>query len=280
MREMDGSIGVVSILITLLSVALAVGLPLIIVWKVVMPLFKNSAQKQALLQTGVPAQVTVMSMQHTGTIINDNPLVALTLNVEVQGRPVYQVVVQEIVPMLAMGMLQSGRPIGARVDPANPQNVAIDWSGQSAPPKVEQGGVARLLATGIAGNAQIVSFEPMPMAPVEGDSIVKFTVQVQVPDGRPNYSATFAQRVPPAVLGRFGPSTVVPCKVDPRDPSQLVLDFWSWAGIPAPQPPQGLPAPAAMSATPFGAPAQPMPVAGGYPPPGAPGAGGGGWPPQ
>ncbi|MBL8685461.1 MAG: hypothetical protein JNK05_40170 [Myxococcales bacterium] len=276
----DGaSIGVISIIITLVSIVLAVGLPLLIVWKVVMPLFKGAAQKQALLQTGVPAQVTVMAMQDTGTRINDNPMIQLTLNVEIPGRPVYQVVVQEIVPMLALGMLQPGRPLGARVDPNNPQSVAIDWSGQSAPPKVEQGGVARLLATGIAGNAQIVSCEPMPMPPVEGDSIVKFTVQVQVPDGRPNYSATFAQRVPPAVMGRFGPSTVVPCKVDASDPSKLVLDFWGWAGIPAPQAPQGLPAPA-MSPTPFGAPAQPVPVAGGYPPPAAPGAGGGGgWPP-
>lgn len=274
---METGFGVMEILLILVSVVAGVGLPLILVWKLVLPIFKASAQKQSLLQTGMPATVTIMAMQDTGTRINDNPMLMLTVNVEAQGRPVYQVTVQEIVPMIGLGMITPGKQFAARVDPANPQNVAIDWSGQSAPPRVEQGGVARLLATGIAGNAQIVSFEPMPMPPVEGDAIVKFSVQVQVPDGRPVYSAMFAQRVPPAVMNRFAPGTVVPCKVDPRDPSQLVLDFWGWAGIPAPQAAPALNAP--MNPTPFGATPQgapAMPVAD-APPGGAPG---GGWPPR
>jgi hypothetical protein len=273
---MDTGIGVFEILMIVVSIVAGVGLPAFLVWKLVLPIFKASAQKQTLLQTGVPATVTILAMQDTGTRINDNPMLALTVNVEVQGRPVYQVMVQEIVPLIGLGMIQPGKQFAARVDPANAQSVAIDWSGQSAPPRVEQGGVARLLATGIAGNAQIVSYEPMPMPPVEGDAIMKFSVQVQVPDGRPVYSATFAQRVPPVVMNRFAPGTVVPCKVDPRDPSSLVLDFWGWAGVPAPQPPS-LNAP--MQPTAFGAPAgaPQMPVhmpetsAGGAP-------GGGGWP--
>ena len=281
---MDSDAGIFTAIIVIFSIVATV-VPLVFVARFMSKLFKGNAMKQQLLQTGIPAQATITAMQDTGTRINDNPMIALTLNVEVPGRPVYQVVVQEIVPLVGLGMIQPGRAFAARVDPSNPNNVAIDWSGQASP-KVEHGGVARLIATGIAGNAQLQSFEPMPMPPVEGDAIVKFSVLVSVPDGRPNFTATFAQRVPPAVMGRFAPGMVIPCKVDPRDPSSLVIDFWAWAGIAPPQAAPALNAP--MAPTPFNAaPGAAMvpsaPAAGPYGAPGSGysgGGGGGGWPQQ
>lgn len=277
---MEVGFGLMGILITLVSIALTLGITGFVVWKVVMPLIKGNAEKQRVLSTGIPAQVTVTSMQSTGTRINHDPLLNLTLNVQIEGRPVYQVTVQEVVPMVALGLLQSGRPLAARVDPNNLQSVAIDWSGRSAPMRAEQGGVARLLATGLSGHAQIVSFEPLPMPPVDGDAVMKFTVQVQVPDGRPQFSATVGQRVPQAVMGKFAPGTVVPCKVNPQNPSDMVLDFWGWAGIAPPQPAQA-PAPALdapMTPTPFGVTSSASPAVAHTASPTTPP--GGGWPPH
>lgn len=267
---MDESIAI-TLVITVVSIALGLLVPAVVIWKVVLPIFKNRADKQQLLATGMPAEATVMAMQDTGTRINDNPMLNLTVNIEVSGRAVYQVTVQDIVPFMLLGMIAPGNKFPARVDPTNPQRVAIDWTGQHAAPQVEQGGVARLLATGLAGQAQIVSCEPLPMPPVGADTMWKFTVQVQVPDGRPVFSVTMGQRVPSAVNGRFGPSVVVPCKVDPRNPAEVVLDFWSWAGIPAPQLPAQVSNPYAPQ--PAGAPASPY-----APPMGAPPGAPGGWP--
>jgi hypothetical protein len=277
---MNESAGLLSVVIAIVSVAVSLGVTGLVVWKVVIPLVKRSAEKQRVLSTGIPAQVTVTEMQNTGTLVNGNPLLNLTLNVQIEGRPVYQVTVQEIVPMMALGLLQPGRPLAARVDPNNLQSVAIDWSGRSAPMRAEQGGVARLLATGLSGQAQIVSFEPLPVPAVEGDAVMKFTVQVQVPDGRPQFGATVAQRVPQAVVGKFAPGTVVPCKVNPQNPSDMVLDFWGWAGIAPPPPAQGsAPALAApMSPTPFGATPSTSPAFTNIANPAAPP--GGGWRPQ
>jgi hypothetical protein len=135
--KMKAGSRVLQILLIVAVVGIAGGV-LYAVWTELVPIFKANAQKRSLLQTGMPASVTILSIEDTGTLFEHKPVLRLTVNVQVQGRPVYRATVLEIVPMSALGMIRPGAQFAARVDRANPQNVAIDWSGQSALPRVEQ----------------------------------------------------------------------------------------------------------------------------------------------
>lgn len=231
----DLGFGIFGAILTAVISLIGVGITVAVVWKVVVPLLNAQGAKQQLLQSGVPAQVRVVAARETGMTVNDRPMLQLTLEVQVQGRAVYQTQVQELVPLMAMGLLSSGQPLAARVDPNDPSKVAIDWSGRSAAPaRIESGGIARLLHTGIAGQARIERFEQLPMPPGPNGVLFKFAVQVQVPDGRPVYAVEMGQAVPHAAMGALTPGLVVPCKVDPMSPSSVVLDFWSMYGMPLP----------------------------------------------
>lgn len=228
-------IGILGVLITILVSLVGVAVTVAVVWKVVVPLLNAQGAKQQLLQAGTPAQVRVVAARETGMSVNDRPMLQLTLEVQVPGRAVYQTHVQELVPLMAMGMLSNGQPLAARVDPNDPSKVAIDWSGRSAAPaRIEQGGIARLLHTGMPGQARIERVEQLPMPPGPNGVVFKFSVQVQVPDGRPVYSVETGQAVPPAAMSSLAPGLVVPCKVDPMSPSSVVLDFWTMYGMPLP----------------------------------------------
>jgi hypothetical protein len=83
-----------------------------------------------LLQTGKSARAKVLSLGESGAgivTVNDQPLLSLTLEVsDGYGTP-YQVAIETIVPRYAIPQVQPGSIIAVRVDPLNPQNIAIEW---------------------------------------------------------------------------------------------------------------------------------------------------------
>jgi len=78
--------------------------------------------------TGVAGQATITGLTQTGVYVNRNPQVAMDLMVNVPGRAPYPVQHREFVPMIVLGRLTNGAPLSVKVDPANPQRLAVDWS--------------------------------------------------------------------------------------------------------------------------------------------------------
>lgn len=74
---------------------------------------------------GQPGTADIVGVRQTGVFVNQNPQVALDLEVRVLGRSPYRVTVKEIVPLVMLGRLQGTVPV--RVDPANPERVLISW---------------------------------------------------------------------------------------------------------------------------------------------------------
>jgi len=93
-----------------------------------MALQANLQAQQQLLTSGTPATGTIKAFQDTGTLVNFNPLVNLTLDVEVEGQAPYTVQTSTSVPQVMLAQLQAGNTLPVRVDPTNPQNVAIEWA--------------------------------------------------------------------------------------------------------------------------------------------------------
>jgi hypothetical protein len=72
----------------------------------------------------------ILSVAETGLTVKDAPQVDMTLEVSVAGRPPYQVGHRQLVPRLAVGRLSDGRPLRVLVDPAQPDQLLIDWLAQ------------------------------------------------------------------------------------------------------------------------------------------------------
>ncbi len=75
---------------------------------------------------GADATVTIAGIRQTGMQLNFAPVVDLDLTVLRNGVPM-PVTVRETVPQVALARLRMGETLRARIDPANPALVWIDW---------------------------------------------------------------------------------------------------------------------------------------------------------
>lgn len=113
----------------------------------------------------------------------------------------------------------------------------------------------RIARTGIDGQATVMGLGQTGMYLNENPQ-VEISMMVNVP-GQPGYSATRKEFVPMILLGRLSSGQPLPVKVDPLDPSNVVID-WARAGIGGP--PMGAP----YGGMPMGG-GMPMPMGGGMP---------------
>jgi len=84
-----------------------------------------------LLATGLVGTGTIVNAEDTNVMVNEKPLVKLTLNVQIPGRPAYTVEHREVIPFIGLGQVTLGAQLPVAVDPTNPDKLAIDWSGQT-----------------------------------------------------------------------------------------------------------------------------------------------------
>ncbi|MFN2524802.1 MAG: hypothetical protein ABR505_00835 [Actinomycetota bacterium] len=87
----------------------------------------KSAAADRILQSGVPAVAELTAVGRTGTEMNDQPLLKLTLTVIQDGVPLYALVHKEYVPLHYMGRLQIGARLPIKVDPLDSNNIVIEW---------------------------------------------------------------------------------------------------------------------------------------------------------
>jgi hypothetical protein len=97
---------------------------------------RRAGRAEALRTTGLPGQAQILEMTQTGVYINESPQVKLKLQIQATGIPPYQLEKRITVPLIALGMLGSGRPLTVYVDPSDHEKVFFDWSAAAA------GGVA------------------------------------------------------------------------------------------------------------------------------------------
>lgn len=99
--------------------------------KLIGGLHKNKQQEQRLLASGVPAKAQIMSVQQTGTYVNNQPQAHIVLTVYPQGSGPYQAQLTKIVSLFEVSHYQVGAHVDVRYDPANPTQVAIVPAGAS-----------------------------------------------------------------------------------------------------------------------------------------------------
>jgi hypothetical protein len=81
-----------------------------------------------LQQTGLPARATILEIWDTGMTINNDPVIGLRIEVTPDGRPPYiATITKALISRLDVPQFQPERVIPVRVDPTDPQRVAIDF---------------------------------------------------------------------------------------------------------------------------------------------------------
>jgi hypothetical protein len=127
-------IGSMEIVLIIAISLVATVVPLGLVGFFVFRLLKGSAERQKLLQTGVAGTAQVLSVQQTGTYINNQPEVMVALMVSRAGMAPYQVNTTMILSLLDVPRLQPGASVAVKIDAADPQKVAVDLSQAAALP--------------------------------------------------------------------------------------------------------------------------------------------------
>lgn len=82
------------------------------------------AAKENLANTGTPMTARVLGMQQTGMMVNMNPQVATTLEVQGPQGP-YPVQTMAVIPQMNIPQFQPGSMVNVRVNPMNPHDVAV-----------------------------------------------------------------------------------------------------------------------------------------------------------
>jgi hypothetical protein len=100
-------------------------------------------------QTGLPGQATIVGMTQTGMYLNENPQIDLQMQVTVPSKGTYEAHHKSFIPLMLLGRLQQGATFPVKVDPQDPQNIVIDWTG-SAPAQPAWGG-GQWAGAGMAG---------------------------------------------------------------------------------------------------------------------------------
>jgi hypothetical protein len=173
---------------------------------------KGYAEAQRIKTQGVAGQATITGMRQTGVSVNDQPQIELQLQVEDQMYGSRQITVKEYVPLMMLGTLSSGRPLPVKVDPANPNNVVIEWESAmsggmpmgmragmpTAPvtpppsadstqydPQTRQAEKERLLATGVSGKATVTSARATGDVDSEGRPVYDLMLTIEIPGRQP-----------------------------------------------------------------------------------------------
>lgn len=107
---------------------------LLAVLYLVMTMRANKASK--LAATGVRGRADILEMSQTGTYINNQPRVKMRLRIQAPGVIPFETEDTVTVPLIALGALQPGRPLTVVLDPADPKEFVIDWSGNSGGPPI------------------------------------------------------------------------------------------------------------------------------------------------
>jgi hypothetical protein len=82
---------------------------------------------RALQKTGEHAEAVVIQIWDTGITVNNDPVIGLLVEVHPPDRPAYQAKIpKSLVSRVHIPQFQPGSRVAVRIDPGNPNHVALD----------------------------------------------------------------------------------------------------------------------------------------------------------
>ena len=90
-------------------------------------IIKGSLARKRLMKEGVAGTAQLVSVEQTGTRVNDQPMLRLRMLVTVPNKAPYSVLHKEVVPLIRLPEVQPGAQLHVRVDAADPAVMCIAW---------------------------------------------------------------------------------------------------------------------------------------------------------
>lgn len=220
-----------------------------------------------VLRNGEPAMATIVSVDQTGTRINERPVFKFTLDVAGANGETRRVTTKQLVSLTSIGALRPGMVVPVRVNPKKPAKVAIDsqraneMSGAGAMPPasptapaaagVPPAGMTAGAVPPIAGvvqssdvirngvraqaTVQMVSLTGMTfgqMRPTDADASTRDDPMVMLallvsPADGASFTAQGIYRVPKERLSGITPGGTVPVAYMPNDPLSTTSVDWN-----------------------------------------------------
>jgi len=88
----------------------------------------KAEKSDRILQSGIPAEAEIVDIERTGSSMNDNPLLKLTLHIYQGGSdPIYPVVHKEFIPLGYMNRIQVGERLPVKIDPLDSASLVVEW---------------------------------------------------------------------------------------------------------------------------------------------------------
>lgn len=80
-----------------------------------------------LRENGLKGQARILSVEQTGTYVNELPQIEFQLEITSSDGEIYQLKHKEVVGMLSLGAIQAGAIIPVYIDPNNKKNILLDY---------------------------------------------------------------------------------------------------------------------------------------------------------
>jgi len=189
--------------------------------------FKSMAGNKAVLQTGVSAPATILSVEDTGVTMNYSPQARLTLQVTPADRAPFQAVATTFIGRMQIGMIIPGATVMVRYDPNDISKVAIESIG--APSSIQSAMLAQdqyyeqLRKTGEEAEAIILSVQDTGMRVEGGGSLRRFKFEVTSRfDG--TFEAETQAAIADASRDKYSVGKKVYVRYDRANKAQVALD--------------------------------------------------------
>jgi hypothetical protein len=196
-------------------------------------------ERRRLLETGEPAEATILTVEDTGITVNEiYPVVKVLLEVRPQGRPPYQAETQMMINRMDIPHIQPGLVVPVKFDPRRPQHVAVvkqdeiaaaTGTGPAEARGAEQMVVSAdqankaLLQSGEPAQAKILQAQPLGIEVNGPNPGMRFVLEVY-PASRPVFQAETIAVIAQASIPKYQPEKMVFVKFDPGDITKVAID--------------------------------------------------------
>ena len=195
--------------------------------------------KQKVLQTGVAATATIVSVRDTGSRINDDPVVGIRLQVQPPSGPSFQVEVKETVSILQIPLFQPGAQLDVKYDPADQTRVAIAGvvtggapgsSGMMNQQQAEQmltlyqTANQQLLETGLSATAKVLQYMPMGINVNGNNPAANLIVEVYPDNGAPFTAQSQGNVIRETNVSKYQPGQMVTVRYNPDDLTKVAVE--------------------------------------------------------
>ncbi|MBN1632676.1 MAG: hypothetical protein JW917_00750 [Ignavibacteria bacterium] len=230
-----------------LEILLIIGIFLVVFFVFIYPMIVKPALLQSRLKkTGKKATAKIIKIQDTGTTVNDNPQVKLTVEVTPEYGTPYTTVFKQVISRLEVHLFKPGVLLNVLVDPKDREKIILDTFGESKSgedvntvPAGPWAGVSRdevqrrlkdldeknkkILSNGISARAIVKKYTFLGVNVNGENPLAELELEV-LPDDKPAFSVVVQGVISVSSVDKYQPGEEIFIKYDSYNFKKVAID--------------------------------------------------------